>query len=304
MTPLGRAWSAVLRRAERRLPSLTRLRSPEALPIPLHRRRIYIVPTGFGLGFTVLLAVMVLGALNYSNNSALLLTCLVGAAGAGSMLVAFRTLDGVALTAIRAQTVVAGEDVPLTIDIAPGWRTRSSLQMDVAGRRLAFAVAAGVPITLELALPTEQRGYMAMPRMRLFTTWPLGMFRAWSWLHPDHKVLVYPRAETFGPPPREPSIDDDRGRPHPGDEPTALRMYRPGDPRRQIAWKLSARHEFLLVKDMEQPAPEAEWRLSCWVNEAHLAGHRWSLALPDRLFDVAQGDEHFHRCMTALALQP
>jgi hypothetical protein len=88
------------------------------LPIVLHRRRIYIVPTGFGLGFTVLLAVMVLGALNYSNNSALLLTCLVGAAGAGSMLVAFRTLDGVALTAIRAQTVVAGEDVPKT-EIVP-----------------------------------------------------------------------------------------------------------------------------------------------------------------------------------------
>jgi uncharacterized protein (DUF58 family) len=321
MISAGRAWSAVLRRAERRLPSLTRLRSPEALPIVLHRRRIYIVPTGFGLGFTVLLAVMVLGALNYSNNSALLLTCLVGAAGAGSMLVAFRTLDGVALTAIRAQTVVAGEDVPLTIDIAPGRRTRNSLQMDVAGKHLAFAVGAGSPTMLELALPTEQRGYMAMPRMRLFTTWPLGMFRAWSWLHPDHKVLVYPRAEAFGPPPRDPSLDADRGRPHPGDEPAALRMYRPGDPRRQIAWKLSARHEFLLVKDMEQPAPEAEWQLSWqsmhgmdnesriarlarWVNEAHLAGHRWSLALPDRLFDVAQGDEHFHRCMTALALQP
>ena len=52
MTRVGQAWSAVLRRAERRLPSLTRLRSPEALPIVLHRRRIYIVPTGFGLGFT------------------------------------------------------------------------------------------------------------------------------------------------------------------------------------------------------------------------------------------------------------
>ncbi|HXD37208.1 MAG TPA: DUF58 domain-containing protein, partial [Rhodanobacter sp.] len=39
--------------AERRLPSLTRYRRAEKLPIELHRRRIYIVPTGFGLGFSV-----------------------------------------------------------------------------------------------------------------------------------------------------------------------------------------------------------------------------------------------------------
>ena len=48
----------LLRRAERRLPALTRYRRPENLPIELHRRRIYIVPTGFGLGFSVLLLVM------------------------------------------------------------------------------------------------------------------------------------------------------------------------------------------------------------------------------------------------------
>ena len=80
--------------AEGRLPALTRYRRPESLPIELHRRRIYIVPTGFGLGFSILLAVMLVGALNYANNAALLLTCLLGAASAASMLVAFRSLDG------------------------------------------------------------------------------------------------------------------------------------------------------------------------------------------------------------------
>ena len=75
--------------AERRLPALTRYRQPEPLPIELHRRRIYIVPTGFGIGFAMLLLVMLVGALNYANNAALLLTCLLGAASATSMLVAF-----------------------------------------------------------------------------------------------------------------------------------------------------------------------------------------------------------------------
>jgi hypothetical protein len=82
------ALQRLARLAERRLPALTRLRGPELLPLELARRRIYIVPTGFGLGFGVLLLVMLLGALNYANNAALLLTCLLGAAAAASMLVA------------------------------------------------------------------------------------------------------------------------------------------------------------------------------------------------------------------------
>src|SRR6185437_12183386 len=88
--------------AERRLPALTRLRQPEPLPIELGRRRIYIVPTAFGLGFGVLL----------------LLTCMLGAATAASMLLAFRTLDGLSLRGIRAGHAVAGEPLELVLDFA------------------------------------------------------------------------------------------------------------------------------------------------------------------------------------------
>ena len=41
--------------AERRLPALTRLRQAERLPIRLDRRRIYVLPTGFGLMFALLM---------------------------------------------------------------------------------------------------------------------------------------------------------------------------------------------------------------------------------------------------------
>jgi uncharacterized protein (DUF58 family) len=314
-------WRRLLLRAERRLPSLTRLRAAEALPIELHRRRIYIVPTAFGMGFSVLLLVMLLGALNYSNNAALLLTCMLGAAAAGSMLVAFRAMDGMRMTAIRADSTTAGQPVVLRIDIAAGTRERQGIVLAIDDVASAFHIAADSSATVTATLPTELRGWLPLPRMKVSTTWPLGMFRAWSWLHPDRAVLVYPRPEAHGPPPREPDADADRGRPRPGDELAQLRVYRPGDPQRQIAWKLSARHDDLLVKDLEQPAPQEEWRLSWhaihgldsetriarlarWVTQAHHDGRRWSLDMPDRLFDLAEGDEHFHRCMIALALQP
>ncbi|TCV97391.1 uncharacterized protein (DUF58 family) [Luteibacter rhizovicinus] len=318
---LASHWRRVVALAEKRLPSLTRMRQREPLPILLNRRRIYIVPTGFGLGFAVLLCVMLVGALNYANNAALILTCLLGAASAGSMLVAFRVLNGLTIGTLRADSAVAGSSIRVSLDISTNDEARTGVHLDVHEQQLALQVPAHGAATAEFELLTEMRGWLPLPRMRIYTTWPLGMFRAWSWLNPDRQVLVYPRPEAFGPPPFEPQGDADRGRPRVGDELASLRDYRPGDPRRQIAWKLSARHHDLLVKDMEQPAPKEDWRLDWdnihgldaesrisrlarWIDEGHQGGRRWSLQLPDRYFDIAQGDEHYHRCMTALALQP
>jgi uncharacterized protein (DUF58 family) len=307
--------------AERRLPALTRLRPREPLPVTLHRRRIYIVPTGFGVGFAVLLGVMLVGALNYANNAALMLTCLLGAATAGSMLVAFRVLNGLALGGLRSDTARVGERVRVTLDLHATQRERTAVRLDIDGTECALTVPAGGSATAEFELQGEHRGWVPLPRIRVHTRWPLGLFRAWSWVHPDAAVLVYPLPEAAGPSPFAPDGDADRGRPRAGDELAALRDYRPGDPRRQIAWKLSARHHGLLVKDMEQPAPKEDWRLDWdgvhgldnesriarlarWVDEARHDGRRWSLRLPDAFFDTAQGDEHYHRCMTALALRP
>ena len=92
--------------AERRLPALTRLKQAEALPILLHRHRIYVLPTRFGLMFSAVLLVMLLGALNYNNNPALLLTCLLGAACYQSVFQAFRSRQR------RRAALAAGRALP------------------------------------------------------------------------------------------------------------------------------------------------------------------------------------------------
>jgi uncharacterized protein (DUF58 family) len=237
------------------------------------------------------------------------------------MLVAFRVLNGLTIGTLRADTARVGERIRVSLELSAHERERSAVRMDIAGAEHAVTVPAGGNATVEFALDAERRGWLALPRMRIFTCWPLGLFRAWSWIHPDSTVLVYPMPEALGPSPFEPQGDADRGRPRAGDEVASLRDYRPGDARRQIAWKLSARHHDLLVKDLEQPAPQEDWRLDWdsvrglddesriarlarWVDEARDGGRRWSLRLPDAYFDIAQGDEHYHRCLTALALRP
>lgn len=310
----------IQRWAERRLPALTRYRRPESLPIELHRRRIYIVPSGFGIGFSVLLAVMLVGALNYANNAALLLTCLLGASSAASMLVAFRTLDGLRLSHIRAGHAVAGQSIELTIAFDSS-RSRNAIRLDLADSRIAFALEANTSAQVKLTLPTVQRGWQPLPRLRLWSSWPLGLFRAWSWLHPDQSVLVWPRPETAGPSPHAPANDARHMRLHRGDELAALRDYRVGDPQRHIAWKASARHDNLMVKDFEQPQSRPQWqldwrqlggldneariaRLARWLNEAQAQRCSYSLWLPGNEIASSSGPLHYAHCMNALAQLP
>jgi uncharacterized protein (DUF58 family) len=307
--------------AERRLPALTRYRRPEALPIALHRRRIYIVPTAFGSGFSVLLLVMLVGALNYTNNAALLLTCLVAAACAASMLVAFRSLDGLSLRSIQAGQAIAGEPLPLTLELDSGGQPRSAIRLDLAGTSQAFALEASGSTSVTVLLDTEQRGWLTLPRLRIWSTWPLGLFRAWSWLHPQMAVLVWPLAEAYGPPPVQASDNPRLARLQQGDDLAGLRSYRIGDPQRRIAWKASARHNDLLVKEYEQPQALEEWqldwramhgldnetriaRLARWLNEAEAQHRHSSLWLPSEHIPSGSGPVHYAHCMSALAKLP
>lgn len=304
--------------AERRLPALTRHRQLEELPIELHRRRIYIAPTGFGLAFTLLLLVMMIGSLNYSNNAALLLTCLLGAATSISMLVAFRTLNGLRIRGVRAGHAIAGQPIDVTFDFEAK-RLRQAVRLDLADLTQAFDVDDRTDVTV--SLPTDYRGWLPLPRLRIWTTWPMGFFRAWSWINPHYAVLVWPRPESAGPAPTLPLEDQRRQRLHLGEDLASLRDYRSGDSMRHIAWKASARHANLLVKDYEQPEARQEWRLDWrhlrgldneariarlarWMGEALAQGRQWSLWLPEEAIGIGGGPAHYAHCMSALALLP
>lgn len=318
----ARLLQPLIARAERRLPALTRTKTAEPLPVRLDRRRIYIVPSIYGMAFAVLLMVMLLGALNYANNAALLLTCLLGAITVNSMLLTFRTLDGLSLEALHSSTVHAGDSMTLRFDFDANGRNHPGLQMDVANQSLGFAVrAAQQNHQVSISIPTGQRGWIATPRIRILSHYPFGWFRAWSWLAPDRKMLVYPRIERQGPPPPPAQGEHATQRRELGDEWAGLREYRQGDPLKHIAWKASARTEQLRVKTFDQTEASAPWhlqwsstglidnearieRLTRWVCEAHAGGRVWRLDLPGEDIGPAAGGAHFHRCMRALAQLP
>ena len=297
-------------------------RAPETLPVRLDRRRIYLLPTRFGLFFGVLLLAMGLGALNYNNNPALLLMLLLAGAANTSLLAAHLQLSGLSFSAIGAEPVPAGTPLPVRLHVRaePG-RERRGLRVDVDGAMSMLSLDDGSGAT-EFTLPTVRRGWLEPPRLRVSTVRPLGLVRAWSYVWPDQPLLVYPAPDPNAPPLPEGEGQAAQTRLHPsGDDVHHLRAYRRGDPRRAIAWKASARRDALLVREYEQPLGAdvvLDWRatagiehelrisrLARWVDEAERDGRRYRLLLPGQPpLGPAQGVQHRHACLRALALLP
>ena len=307
----------------RRFARLARPRRPESFPVTLERRRIYVLPTRFGLFFATLVFAMALGALNYNNNPALLLALLLGATALASLIFAHLQLDGLRIEALSADPVPVGTPLRLHVALASrDARVRHGLRLD-AGDQHAFAsLPASEAIVMELSLPTGRRGWYDLDRIRLSTTQPLGLARAWGWVWPDTPLLVYPAAEVQGPPLPQADSGGTRARLDPaGEDVHQLGNYRAGDARRAIAWKPSARRSQLLVRDYEQPIGrdvELDWedlamlpherriqRLAHWVECAERDGLRYRLRLPGQpSLGPANGPAHRHLCLRALALLP
>src|SRR4030088_3004323 len=80
---------------------------PDSLPLTLSRRRLYILPTRAGVGFGLLLVLMLVAGLNYANSIALFLTFLLTGFVLVSMHQCHRNLLGVQLITASAQPTFA-----------------------------------------------------------------------------------------------------------------------------------------------------------------------------------------------------
>lgn len=302
---------------------LFRWRGPEAGPVVLGHRRIFVLPTRAGLLYGACVLLMLLGSINYQLSLGFAMTFLLAGVGLVGMLHAFRNLARLRLTPLRCEPVFAGEMARFAVDLDNARRdARHALRLRCAG---AQAVSIDVPAAgsarVALAVPATRRGYFRSGRMVLDTRYPLGLVRAWSHIEPDVTCLVYPAPERRAPPPPQAGQQESgTRRGHAGsDDFSGLRGHLPSDSPRHIAWKAVAREGVLKTKQFSGDGSEALWldwfalpgsldvearlaRLTRWVIDAQQAGRRYALRLPRREFPPAEGEQHLRACLHALAL--
>jgi uncharacterized protein (DUF58 family) len=292
---------------------------PDNEAVTLKRGRIYILPTGLGAAFGVMLVAMLLGSLNYGNNLGLALTFLLAALGVVAMHACHRNLEQLVARPAGTEPPFAGQEAVFRIALAnPGPLPRSDLEAVAGVTTLPAHVPASGETALELRLPTRRRGSLILERVEITTRYPYGLFRAWAVLHPEMSCLVYPRpAANAPPPPRQAGLAGGGAVRRGEDDFAGLKDYHPGDPPKHIAWKAFARADELLVKEFsgaaeatpvfdlaEAPGAELEARLAVlarWVVDAHARGLAFGLRLPGEEIPPAPGDAQRARCLAAIA---
>jgi len=303
-----------------------RPRAPESGVIVLVQRRVYILPTRHGILFTIVLLMMLLGAINYGLSLGFVLTFLLAAMAFNGMLYTFRNLVRLHVTAGRAPAVFAGGSARFTVNLTnTGEQARHAIGLSRERRGGGDALYTDVPpkttVPISVAVSAKQRGKLRPGRLTLFTRYPLGLYNAWSIVQPDMHCIVYPRPAPAGQPLPAAESAHGIGASHGlGQEDFAgLRPYHLGDPPRHIAWKAAARGQGLHSKQFTGQASSEIWlawdqlpprmeteeklsRLTRWVLDADALHLNYGLRLPGAVVPMASGDAHRERCLEALAL--
>ena len=302
-----------------------RVRPPEAAPIVLTQRRVYVLPTRAGLTYAAALGVILLGAMNYNLSLGHALVFLLAGLGIVTILHTFRNLAQVSIRPGRCEPVFAGSlaQFDLVLDNRR-LDARTSL-------RLFIDDAAPIEVDIEphartvatLAARAAKRGWLPMPRFTIETTWPLGLVRAWSYAVPDISCLVYPAPAAKAPPlpwsgeSARGSTRDGRG----ADDFSGLRSHQVTDAPHHVAWKAVARQQDgpLLTKLFAGAAAQQLWLdwqalpdvsdseqrlaiLARWMLDADAAGLAWGLRLPAVCLAPDSGPTQLAAGLRALAL--
>jgi uncharacterized protein (DUF58 family) len=297
---------------------------PEVGTIVLVHRRVYIVPTQLGWLFALTLIILLVGSINYALSLGFALTFLLGGMGLAAMAHTARNLARMAISVGRVEPVFVGEAAQfrLYLDSRAAFDRPAILARQMASKaQLVVDVPSGAIAEVILPVPATSRGWLNVGRVMLETRFPLGIFRAWSYVEPNLRCLVYPRPERSALP--APSAEAARGAmrtPMPGnDDYSGLRTYQLSDSPRHVAWKAVARNEDMLTKQFTGEAAAELWldwnrlspslgveerlsRLAGWVLAAERAGVNYGLRLPGNEIPAARGEVHRAACLQALAL--
>jgi uncharacterized protein (DUF58 family) len=291
----------------------------DSLPIKIHRRRVYILPTRFGLMLALILVAMLIAGLNYNSNLGLAFAFLVASVALVTMHHCNRNLLGLQVDVTPEVDAFAGREATFEFML----RNDSNVERrDVEIRCMSAAGIRSVPArsteALAVAVPVPQRGITRIAQFELRTRYPFGWFHAWTYVQGSLAVYVAPAPHGDRSLPAAAGLGHLTRSETRGDEDFAgLRAYSPGVPLKHMAWKVLARGGEAAVRSYSGSAAQPEWlewsalegqdpetrlsQLCLWVLESEAAQRVFGLRIPGKEILPARGAAHRFACLRALA---
>ncbi|WP_297794037.1 DUF58 domain-containing protein [uncultured Marinobacter sp.] len=297
------------------------LRIPRADKQVLSQRNIFILPTGAGVVFGILLLVMLITGINYQNSLIYLLTFLLGAILVAAMHQTHRNLAGLELTLVQAGEGFAGDRIPFRFRAVSGKHDAVAISLSCDDCTLSQQhVPAGQTGDLVLSVASVERGYFRPDRVRVETRFPFGLLKAWSWVRPVSFGIAYPRP--VAAPDATSTVSDgedqETSRSVEGNDHADMRPWREGDLAQRVLWKRYARTGQMVIADWEGeqgsphwidyqafPGVDQELRISyltALVLDRSRSGTPFGLNLPGQVIDPDAGPAHVSRCLKSLAV--
>ncbi len=291
----------------------------DALPITVNRRRIYIIPTRFGIALALLLVAMLLAGLNYNSNLGLAFGFLIMSLVLVAMHHCHRNLQGLIVDVRTEVDAFAGGVARLEFvmhnDAAIA---RSDIEIRCGEMHAIHSLAAGSYHRATLDLPAPQRGIARHERFEVRTRYPFGWFRAWTYVHSPLTVFIAPEPRGGRSLPPATGLGSAGQSEQRGDEDFAgLRSYEPGVPLKHMAWKVLARGGEAAVRSYTASAAQPEWldwsalpdldpearlaQLCRWILDSDHDRHTYGLRLPGAELAPGNGAAHRLLCLRTLA---
>lgn len=293
----------------------------------LTQKRIFIFPSRIGLLFLMLISLMFLTAVNYQNNLLFSFSCLLVSIMVSAIAFTYRNLSGLKISAGKCVSVYEGEFVNVDVKLEShkggvkegvylGFDRNSDVQMD----------AISDEVIGKLCFKAMTRGWVNVPRFTLFSHYPLGLLRCWTWTKLEFDAVVYPTPVYMpfkralvdeGDEVNEDQVDSlIKGQS--ADDFHGFKTYQPGDSLKHVAWRQYAKTSQLLTKEFSSYEGVSRWldwnvldgvsverrlQILCgWVLTSNENTDEYGLIIPGCTIGLGQGSSHKLQCLRALAL--
>jgi len=235
-------------------------RKIDAFPGYVEKNKIYIIPTKEGIIFFISIFAIFLGSINENNNMGLLFSFFLFSIFVITLFDTRKNILGIKINNIEVEDAFADSISKVLVSLDSGEMERVAIRIDLNENFKSTNISWNNSKTIDLEIKGKTRGVFTLPHILLSSRYPLGIFKAQSYLFPDCRQIVYPK-------PSKSSYIDHKGQSINGidgnikensseDEFKGLREYIKGDSFKRISWKSFSKGLGLHVKDFDSGKAE------------------------------------------------
>ncbi|MDR7015033.1 DUF58 domain-containing protein [Acinetobacter sp. 3657] len=266
-----------------------------------------------GFLYLVLILITFIAGINYGNNLILGFCFLMSAILCVSFYLTFKQLHALQVDVVATEVGQVGQVLILKLILKQKSNAARYLRIQWQEQEQNLYLDQKQQ-SFELYFLPQQRGEYSFDAIKIYSTYPLGLVRAWSYLYLKQKVWIAPKAYDWQKEHKnQPSNANDRL-----DEFRELRTFQQGDSYQNVAWKQVARgqgffikmfeaqanHQYLEIDYQQIPAQSHEEKLSFMmglIEQCEQFGDDYALILPHARLESGQGSSQLIQAKLLLA---